>query len=189
MKSDELFEIIKTRRNVNPLQYGDAEISELELSQILESANWAPTHKRTEPWRFKVIQGQGKVKFAEFMVQKYMENTPAESQTERKKLDIIDKCNLSNKIILINMKASGMLPEWEELASTAMAVQNMWLMSTAMGIGAYWSSPSTISKMNEFVAFEDGEKCFGIFYMGKLKSDLVEGTRKPMADKIQVINH
>lgn len=189
MKSDELFEIIKSRRNVNPLQYGDAEISETELSQILESANWAPTHKRTEPWRFKVIQGHAKNRFAEFMVKKYMENTPAESQTERKKLDIIDKCNLSHTIVLINMKASGQLPEWEELASTSMAVQNMWLMSTAMGIGAYWSSPSTISQMNEFIPFEEEEKCFGIFYMGKLKTDLVEGTRKPMADKIQVINN
>lgn len=189
MKSEELFEIIKTRRSVNPLQYGDAEITQAELNQILESANWAPNHKRTEPWRFKVIQGNAKMRFAEFMVKKYMDNTPAESQTERKKLDVIDKCNLSHTIILLNMKTSGLLPEWEELAATSMAVQNMWLMATAMGIGTYWSSPSTISQMDEFIPLEENEKCFGIFYMGKLKSDLIEGHRKPWEDKVQFVEN
>lgn len=189
MKSNELFEIIKTRRSVNPLQYGEAEITQEELGQILESANWAPTHKRTEPWRFNVLQGRAKQRFAEFMVQKYMDNTPLESQTERKKLDIIDKCNLSNTIILINMKVSGLLPEWEELAATSMGVQNMWLMSTSMGIGAYWSSPSTILQMDEFIPMDENEKCIGIFYMGKLKNDLIEGTRKPLADKVQMITN
>ena len=26
-----------------------------QLEQILEAANWAPTHNRTEPWRFTVL--------------------------------------------------------------------------------------------------------------------------------------
>lgn len=189
MNPNELFEIIKIRRSVNPLQYSNEEITESELNQILESANWAPTHKRTEPWRFKVVQGRAKQRFAEFMVKKYMDNTSLENQSERKKLDIIDKCNLSHTIILIHQKTSGLLPEWEELAATSMAVQNMWLMSTALGIGAYWSSPSTILQMGEFLPMEDNENCIGIFYMGKLKGVLPEGSRKPMADKIQVIRN
>lgn len=189
MKSDELFDIIKKRRSVNPLQYSDEPISEDEMNQILESANWAPNHKRTEPWRFKVIQGKARQRFAEFMVKKYMDNTPADNQSERKKMDMIDKCNLSHTIVLLNMSASGLLPEWEELAATSMAVQNMWLMCTALGIGSYWSSPSLITQMQEFVPMEDNEKCLGIFYMGKLKSNLLEGIRKPASEKIQFINN
>lgn len=49
MKAEELLNIIKTRRSVMPAQYSNAEISETELGLILEAANWAPTHKRTEP--------------------------------------------------------------------------------------------------------------------------------------------
>ena len=37
------------------------------------------------------------------------------------------------------------IPEWEELASVACAVQNMWLSATSYGIGAYWSSPKVYS--------------------------------------------
>lgn len=189
MNPDELFEIIKSRRAVFPVQYNNEEITESELNRVLESANWAPNHKRTEPWRFRVIRERAKQRFAEFMVQKYMDNTPAENQSERKKLDIIDKCNLSDTIILIHQKTSGLVPEWEELAATSMAVQNMWLMATALRIGAYWSSPSAILQMEEFLPMEENEKCIGIFYMGKLNGSLPPGNRKPLADKIQVIRN
>ena len=104
-------------------------------------------------------------------------------------MDILDKCNLSDTIVLIQMKTSGLLPEWEELAATAMAVQNMWLMCTALGIGSYWSSPSTITQMDEFMPMDENEKCIGIFYMGKLKNSLPEGNRKPIADKIQILEN
>ncbi len=29
--------------------------------QLLENANWAPTHKFTEPWRFTVFSGEGAI--------------------------------------------------------------------------------------------------------------------------------
>lgn len=80
-----------------------------------------------------------------------------------------------------------MLPEWEEVAATAMAVQNMWLMCTSMGIGSYWSSPSAIKKMNEFTELEENEECYGIFYMGKQEGELFKGTRMPMEPKVQYI--
>lgn len=187
MNPEELFNIIKTRRSVMPTVYSEVEIGQEELEKILESANWAPNHKRTEPWRFKIIEGKGKQRFADFMLEKHLEITPPEAQSERKKAAIVEKCLLSDKIILICMKTSHQLPEWEELAATAMAVQNMWLMCTAMEIGAYWSSPSAITKMGEFVELEEDENCFGIFYMGKRKEPLHESTRKPIVEKIEFI--
>ena len=29
------------------------------LEQVLEAANWAPTHGKTEPWRFTVLSPEG----------------------------------------------------------------------------------------------------------------------------------
>ncbi len=170
-----------------PTQYSEEEISNEELNLILESANWAPNHKKTEPWRFKIVQGDARKRLAEFLVEKYQESTLPEAQSERKKSGIIEKCLRSDKIILICMRTSHLLPEWEELAATSMAVQNMWLMCTSMGIGSYWSSPGAISKMNEFTQLDENEKCFGIFYMGKLAGTLYESTRKPIEEKIQLI--
>ncbi len=189
MNPEELLTLIQSRRSVMPTNYKEEEISQEELQKILESANWAPNHKRTEPWRLKIIEGNGKSRLADFMLAKYLESTPPEAQSERKKLAVTEKCLLSDKIVLICMKTSHQLPEWEELAATAMAVQNMWLMCTAMEIGSYWSSPGAISKIGEFVELEEDEKCLGIFYMGKLKEPLHESSRKPIEEKIQFIQY
>ena len=134
MNPEELLRLIQSRRSVMPTTYSEEEITREEIQMILESANWAPNHKRTEPWRFKVIEGKGKERFAEFMLEKYLEATPPEAQTERKKAAVLEKFLLSDKIILICMKTSHQLPEWEELAATAMAVQNMWLMLSLIHI-------------------------------------------------------
>ena len=45
-----------------PSQFIDKEIEEKYLERILDSANWAPTHKKTEPWRFKVFKDKSKDK-------------------------------------------------------------------------------------------------------------------------------
>ncbi|MGB6094174.1 MAG: nitroreductase, partial [Moheibacter sp.] len=168
MKPEELLNIIKNRRSVMPIQYCNAEISGTELEMILESANWAPTHKRTEPVRFKIISGEGLNRFSEFMLNQYEKNTPAEKFSQRKSDGIAEKCRRSNKIILICVKYSGLVPEWEETASAATAVQNMWLMCTAFGIGSYWSTPGAIHNMKEFTELDENEKCIGVFYMGKI---------------------
>jgi nitroreductase len=70
------------------------------------------------------------------------------------------------------------LPEWEEIAATAMAVQNMWLTAFELGIGAYWSSPGLIKYIDKFIQLEEEEQCLGFFYLGKYDGDLPEGTRK-----------
>ena len=59
------------------------------------------------------------------------------------------------------------IPEWEEVASTAMAVQNMWLTCVEKNIGCYWSTPSYIQNMGDYFKLKQNQKCLGFFYMGK----------------------
>ena len=58
------------------------------------------------------------------------------------------------------------VPEWEEIAAVACAVQNIWIGCASLGLGGYWSSPKTIDYMHEFTSMEVGEKCLGLFYLG-----------------------
>ena len=58
MKNSEILKkIIETRRSVFPKDYLDEDISQEILDEILNAANFAPNHKRTKPWRFKVFKG------------------------------------------------------------------------------------------------------------------------------------
>ena len=40
-----------------PKDFSGEEVTQEEVELLLEAANWAPTHHRTEPWRYVVIQG------------------------------------------------------------------------------------------------------------------------------------
>ena len=66
-------EIIRNRRSVFPAQYNSDEIAKETIIKILEAANWAPTHKKTEPWRFKVMRDEKLVQLGQFLADKYKE--------------------------------------------------------------------------------------------------------------------
>lgn len=182
----DIFKLIKARRSVFPVQYNNKPINKSTLLKVLESANWAPTHRKTEPWRFKVLQGESKLKLGEFVVQQMQIENPDLSNFKKRKT--LHKFEASSAILAICMQRDPKesLPEWEEIAATAMAVQNMWLACTAEKIGAYWSSPKVIEQFHKFFQFKEGEKCLGLFYMGYFDGDLPTGERKSsIEDKIE----
>ncbi len=67
-------ELIRTRRSVFTQQFDPGKpIPDEIIWQILNNANWAPTHKRTEPWRFTVFSGEGRKILAEQQAAIYQE--------------------------------------------------------------------------------------------------------------------
>ncbi|MFK5974084.1 MAG: nitroreductase [Flavobacteriaceae bacterium] len=179
-----IFDLIKNRRSVFPAQYIDKPIAKSDIEKILEAANWAPNHKKTEPWRFKVLQGESQAKLGLFLSLKYMEHDPKPKEFKIQKL--IENPKRAGAIIAICMQRdpNESLPEWEEIAATAMAVQNMWLCCTEMGIGCYWSSPGLVQYMDDFFAMEEGERCLGFFYMGYYDGEIPEPERRSIGDKV-----
>ena len=172
-------EIIKSRRAVFPVQYNNQPISKKEIQTILEAANWAPTHKKTEPWRFKVFHSEASRKrLADFLSETY--KTTTENFSEFKQKKVAEKPLQSACVIAICMQRDPKesLPEWEEVAATAMAVQNIWLTAHELNIGGYWSSPALKDHLHKLVNFQEGEQCLGFFYMGKYDEALLEGQRK-----------
>lgn len=161
-----LKEIIEQRRSIFPKDYTDKGISQEILDEILSSATFAPNHKRTKPWRFKIFKGEKKAQLASEMQAIYKTITPEPLFLEKKYNDIGFKINKANVVVSIVVNFSGMVPEWEEIAATSMAVQNMYLTCTANNIGCYWSSPNIVDELKESLIIEENQKCLGLFYMG-----------------------
>ncbi len=180
-----ILDLIKKRRAVFPVQYNSEPIADEVISKVLEAANWAPTHRRTEPWRFKVLRGDSKKRLGVFLSDKYQETEAKPKSVKVKKLR--DNPQRAAVVILICMQRDPKesVPEWEEIAATAMAVQNMWLMCAELGVGSYWSSPSLIDYIGEFTDLSDGEKCLGLFYMGYYDEDQQPGSRQPIEEKVK----
>lgn len=183
-----LSSIIKRRRSVFPPSYTAEEIPAELITQILESANYAPTHKLTQPWRFIVCHKEGKRKLGLELARLYKEQTP-EAQFLQKKYDgIMAKTAQSSCVIVLNAQLHpDILPEWEEIAAFACAVQNMALTAEALKIGAYWSSPGTIKDLNKYFELAPDEKCFGLFYMGFHQEEPRAPKRTPIEEKVRWI--
>lgn len=183
---DILSRIIKRRRSIFPVSYTTEEIPVELIRQILESANYAPTHKLTEPWRFTVFRNEGKMKLGAELARLYKAAMPEHQFLQKKYDSILEKAAQANCIITLNAALhTDKIPEWEELAALACAVQNMALTAEALNIGAYWSSPGMIEDLKGFLNLGDQEKCFGLFYMGYHNEAPREAKRTSIEDKVK----
>ncbi|WP_258103680.1 nitroreductase [Marinoscillum sp. MHG1-6] len=182
MTIEEVHQLIRTRRSVYPPQYIEQEIPKAVLQKALENANCAPTHKLTQPWRFRVMQGTAQKRFGIFMSEKYRSITSLETFSIAKYEKLKMNPQKAGALIAICMQRDpkGRVPEWEEVAAVAMAVQNIWLTLHAYGVGSYWSTPDLLEYFGEFEPLEEGEQCLGIFYAGYY-NELPRGPKKEVA--------
>ncbi len=187
MTSKAITELVRRRRAVFPPMYKDQPIDREIIEEILENANWAPTHKLTEPWRFRVFTGESLERLAQFMADFYREHTPEEQFSVKKFEKTLSKARRSACVIAICMQRdpAERVPEWEEIAAVACAVQNMWLTATAHGIGAYWSTSKSIYATQDLLDLQPGEQCLGYFFMGYQDGPELPGKRQPIDEKIR----
>lgn len=184
----ETTQIIRNRRSYFPKEYIQQPIPRNILEEILENANYAPSHRLTEPWRFVVFEtAEAKAELGTYLAEAYKQRTPEEKYNEDTYLRTKANPQLAGCVMAISMQRDPLerIPEWEELASTAMAVQNMWLTAQAYGIGAYWSTPKSILEASEFLQLAEGETCIGLFFMGYHASPAKEAKRTPMSPKVR----
>lgn len=173
-------DIIRLRRSHFVKEFTGAEVPADLVERMLENARWAPSHKSTFPWRFRVFAGSKKNELCARMEQYYLQFTPAE-KFDQKKLDKIRtyKDKVSH-IISIGYRPSGLVPDWEELAATAMAVQNMWLTLTEHPHAAgYWTSGNGTGSdfMKSATDLESGDVQIGFFMLGWVEEKRLEAHR------------
>jgi nitroreductase len=180
----EVFELIKDRRTIYPEQYSERKVHKEIIERLLNTAIWAPTHGKTQPWRFKVFTDNGLNTLATFLSDTYKLQTPEEDYSELKSEKLRARPLKSSVVIAICMERqeSKRIPEIEEIEAVACGVQNMQLMATAYGIGAFWSTPKLVysTEMNTFLNLGVDDKCLGLLYLGYPEIEWPTGQRKPI---------
>ena len=184
-----VLDVIRHRRTLPYLKMKTDPIRETHLQLLLEAANWAPTHKYTEPWRFFVFDKEGRSRLAEVLGQTYREFS-GDKFNEKKYQKTIGRVMTVPVTMAIIMQPTALLPEFEEILAVGCAVQNMHLAAQALGIGAAWSTPGYVDhpRIRELLSLQGRAKCFGFFYLGYPASDWPESKRKPIAEKVTRIS-
>ncbi len=180
--------LIRHRRTIKPKMMSNRPVAEELVWELLENANWAPTHGMTEPWRFTVFTGDARKRLADLLPKVYQEVTPPD-QFKQKKIDSLgENPLLAPVLIAIAMKRqqSGKIPEVEEIEAVACAVQNLHLSAAAYGLGGFWSSnPAVCSQaMHDLLQLDTKDLVLGLFYLGYPEGDWPVGSRQPIRDKV-----
>jgi len=196
--------LISSRRSVMPKDLTGERVTREEVETLLEAANWAPTHHRSEPWRFVVIEGsEGIMSYLELVETWYSDNKEEipdqEYQTFLTKLQSVKTVwpEKVSHLILITMVRQTLpnkkLPEWEEISAVACSVQNLHLSVTSSpGLAGFWSSHTWCRRfrdspeMREFCGLtEDEDRVFGCFVLGRAQQGRHwRGSRGDWRDKV-----
>ena len=180
--------IIKNRRATPPKFISKKEVSKELILQLLENANWAPTHKNTEPWRFKVYTGKSKQKLGEEIYSLLKYKMEMGELLNPQKIDKF-KSSIENVpvaiAIIFERDAAERVPEWHELAAVSMAVQNMWLTAANLGLGAFWSTPEFLHLLDDIVGIQPNQQFLGFFYVGQIAMEYPSPGRGDFGAKVE----
>ncbi len=183
----QLDELIRTRRSVFVPQFEPGQlIPDDVIWQLLENANWAPSHKRTEPWRFVVFTGAGLQRLADFQAELYKQ-TAGFRFNEGKYEKLRTTPPQCSHIIALGMRRSADLPEIEDVEAVACAVQNLALSAHAYGLGGFWSSGGITytEEAKSFFGLGPEDKLLGFFHLGYVRTPGSAGKRGPVQDKVR----
>lgn len=186
---DEINRLIKNRRTITPEQFDpEQKVNDAIIQQMLENANWAPTHGLTEPWRFTVFTGDGLKKLAAFQSSLYKQLTPPEEFKQAKFDKLFARPLKASHVIAICMKRQEKekIAEIEEIEAVACAVQNMQLTASAYGVGAFWSSGGITYKdaAKPFFGLLEKDRLLGFLYIGYPRKEWPEGKRSDVGEKV-----
>lgn len=176
--------LLLDRRSISPEKYSGRRVHRELVEQVLQHGTWAPNHGLTQPWRFRVFMDGAAERLMGQLSDAYRAHA-GEGAMDSKAEKIRLRGQQCNAIVALGLAhdSAGRFPLWEDEAALAAAVQNMYLMCTAHGIGGFWSTPKFLSHPTARAALghADGVAGMGLFYMGYPEGEWPnKGHRKPL---------
>ena len=193
MNSAEYFNhLARSRRSVFPEQFEEGKkVDDSIIKEILINATWAPNHGQAEPWQFTVFTGEGLKKLASFQSELYKQEA-GDNFKEGTYVKLREKPLKASHIIAIGMKRTTVknIPEVEDVAAVACAVQNMYLSLTAYKLGGYWTTGGITyyEKAKPFFGLGENDRLMGFFYIGHIAIPSPSANRSPLDQKVSWVS-
>lgn len=193
--AEALYGAITHRRSMGLSRLKPDAVDRTLIEEMLEAANWAPSHGDTEPWRFTVFAGEGRHALAELFEKAQLEEM-AHNPEARARESAHKRAFAAPVWISIGMvpgrKADGSLQMSieEELMAVACAVQNLHLTASVLGLAGMWHSKG--SSVHPAVArglgLEAPDRLLGFFMCGWPATEWLSGSRRPVGEKVRWVD-
>jgi len=198
MTPDDLLDLLRTRRSTKLTNLRPDPVDPAQIQKCLEAANWAPSHGQTEPWRFSVYTGDGRLPLGQAFADAYRLDAEEKGNFTQSAYDgHLAKVHQASVWISLGMQpklkpdGSRAMPEWEEMAAASIAAQHIHLMATTLRLAGQWTSnPTAIhTKTAEFVGLTPPGRLLGFLFLGHPISENAlprAGVRQPIDSKVHL---
>jgi nitroreductase len=161
-------------------------VADDEIKTMLEGAIAAPNHKMTQPWGFVVLGRLSRRKYAEIKANNRVKNEANDDFALAKREKIAAETAAVPAVIVVTQKEDAdPHRRQEDYAAVFMAIQNMLLLATSMGLGSKLLTGSVMEEpaLRELIGAAPEERIVAIIHVGEPAEELAPKARVPAADK------
>ena len=137
-----------------------------EIAAMLAAADTAPDHGHLHPWRLVVLDEahRARVATAYAAAQRAVDDAPDLIERAASK-PMRGPCVIA---AFARTVAHPKVPDWEQLAAAAAAVQNLCLAATALGYGSAWRTGWFVERaeVREALGAAEDERVIGMVHIG-----------------------
>lgn len=153
------------------------------LERLIRTAATAPNHHRTNPWRFRIITGEGRRGLGEALAS----DLDGESATA---VDAARVAKARSKylrapviVAVASRPGADPLTTTENRDAVAAAIQTLLLAATDAGLASLWSTGAAVTSgsVARFCGFDPEDAIVGLIYLG-WPTALLDDTERPMPD-------
>lgn len=156
-------------KRASSARFSDAGPTQAQLDDILAAAVTAADHGRLRPWRFVVMQGEGRLRLGDLMAEQAKVENPQipEKDIEKARAKAL---RAPTVIALICTPVVGhKVPVIEQQSATAAAGAHLMLAANALGFGAAWKTGATAYHpvVRSGFGLSADDTIIGFFYIGE----------------------
>ena len=182
--SQETLELLLQRRSTKAAMLGDPGPSPQQLETILTAAARVPDHKKLEPWRFIVFEGDARGAFGKVLLEACLaeeKETPSAARLETERTRFLRAPTVV--AVVSRVAPNPGAPEWEQVLSSGAACFNLCLAANALGFGTCWITEwyAYSPAVRRGLGLADSERVAGFVYIGTAKEVQPDRDRPQLA--------
>ncbi len=171
-RSDTVIDFLKNRRSNLAKIMTEPGPSKIQLEEIMTIGARVPDHRKLEPWRFIVFEGDARAKFGNHLAEVFKNNNPdlPNDRVEFER-DRFMRAPIVIAVISSPVDDPRGTPVWEQQLSSAAVCYNLCLAAQAHGFAAQWLTEwySYDSDIRNILNLQDHENFSGFIYLGSVK--------------------
>lgn len=178
---------LSSRRTIPSAQLAGPGPDRQQCCELLTLASRSPDHGKLVPWRFIVLEAEGRQKLGAFCVEREKAIARSEgrvlSDAEINKTATVFS-NAPLVIVLVSTAdAHGKIPLWEQQLAAGAVGMNLLHASKALGFSAQWLTGwmAYDEQVTALLGLSGAERIAGFFHIGTAQQPPVERARPDIA--------